>query len=436
VASEPIYGGERIGIMNAEPKGPPTVGILHYTSAPVIGGVEAVILSHCSVLTARGIPVTVLAGRGKKDALPSGTEFISIPELDSRHPEIQKMDFTLVKGRVPQNFERMTQTIREQLANVLPRFDHVIVHNVFTKHFNLPLTAALFRLVESGELRHCIAWCHDFSWTSKNSRSSVYPEYPWDLLRTYHPKISYVTISKQRKKSLVNLLGCIADQVKVIYNGVDADILMGISREGHRLIKCLGLLDSDLNMIMPVRVTHAKNIELALELGAAMKNRGIVFRLILTGPPDPHDPKSMQYFHSLQTKRDELGLTEEMRFIFESGPNPLQQYEIDFDRVCELLRASDLMLMPSHREGFGMPILEAGLLGLMIFTTEVPAASEIAEEYVHLFEPGIDPDLLAERILDVVGANAPLLLRRSIRKKYRWESIFQSKIAPLLGVEG
>jgi glycosyltransferase involved in cell wall biosynthesis len=65
---------------------------------------------------------------------------------------------------------------------------------------------------------------------------------------------------------------------------------------------------------MPVRVTRAKNIEFALEVVAVLKREGLKVKLVLTGPPDPHDERSMEYFHALQKLRDDLGLHSEMRF--------------------------------------------------------------------------------------------------------------------------
>lgn len=420
--------------MKSEESVHPAIAICHFTAPPIIGGVEAVIQSHCTVFSQNNVPVTILAGRGAQQALPAGTDFICIPEMDSRHSRVQSMNARLEEGIVPDDFESFVENIREKLGSQLSEFDHVIVHNVFTKHFNLALTAALFQLIEDGTIRHCIAWCHDFSWTSENSRRVLHSGYPWDLLRKYLPEISYVTISDERKRSLVKLLGCDDENVQVIYNGVDAVELLGISSEGYDLIERLGLLDSELNLIMPVRVTHAKNIELALNLAAAIKQRGISFRLILTGPPDPHDEKVMDYFHDLQEMRDELDLQEEMHFIFESGPEPGEPFEIGFDRVCELMRASDLMLMPSHREGFGMPVLEAGMLGLEIFTTAVPAAKEIAGENVHIFQPNSAPEDLADNILAVMQKKQAYQFRQQVRRHYRWKAVYRSKIKPLLGI--
>jgi hypothetical protein len=142
------------------------------------------------------------AERGAADR----AEYIGIPEMHSQHPEIVEMSQELEKGRVPPHFENTAAQLAEILAPALQTMDLVIVHNTFTKHFNLPLTAALFRLLDRGLIHHCIAWCHDFTWTSPNSRAKVHPGYPWDLLRTQRSDISYVTVSQERGRELPTCL--------------------------------------------------------------------------------------------------------------------------------------------------------------------------------------------------------------------------------------
>jgi glycosyltransferase involved in cell wall biosynthesis len=196
----------------------------------------------------------------------------------------------------------------------------------------------------------------------------------------------------------------------------------------------LGLLESDLVLLMPVRVTQAKNIEYALRVTAALKARGCRPKLVLTGPPDPHSAQSMAYFRSLQALRLQLDVEEEMRFVFESGPDPARPYTIDSQVVGDLFRLSDVMFMPSHREGFGMPILEAGLSGLPVVCTNVPAAEEIGGEDVILFDDD-EPASLAERLLAWAEQSPVHRLRRRVRQDYTWRALFRRDIKPLLGDE-
>jgi glycosyltransferase involved in cell wall biosynthesis len=410
----------------------PKTAVLHYSAPPVVGGVEAVIWAHTRAFVQEGYPVKVIAGRGDEHQLPAGVELISVPEIDSQHPEIADMTATLESGKVPDGFGVMVKRIRAVLAPVLSQVDNLIVHNILTKHFNLPLTAALFQLLDEKAIPHCIGWCHDFTWTSPSSRSKVRPGYPWDLLCTYRPDVTYVVVSRRRQATLADLLDCARDEIKVIYNGVDPKVLLGLTDEGAALIDRLDLMDNDLVLLMPVRVTEAKNIEYALRVVAALKEMNPRVSLVLTGPPDPHDGASMNYFRSLQARRSELGVEQEMRFVFESGPQDREGYTVAADVVGDLFRICDLVFVPSHREGFGMPVLEAGLAGIPVVCTDVPAAEEIAGPDVTRFDASQDPAELADEILSLLEEDPVHRLRRRVRQRYTWRAIFRREIRPLL----
>lgn len=413
----------------------PKVAILHYSAPPVIGGVEAVMQAHARQLQLAGYPTTIIAGRGSQEAVGVDASFIHIPEIDSQHPDILAASLILEKGRVPTNFEQLVNDLENKLTPIIKEFDILIVHNLFTKHFNLPLTTALFRLLEKGVIRRAIAWCHDFTWTSPSSRSKVFPGYPWDLLKNQNRHLRYVVVSKERQKDLANLFECPLKQIKVIYNGVDPQDLLGLSTEGLELINRLGLLSSELNILMPVRVTKAKNIEYALMVLAEIASRGIQVKQVLTGPPDPHDANNMAYYQSLRQMCQDLGIEDQMHFVYESGPDHNQPYQISSQVVGDLFRISDMLFMPSHREGFGMPVLEAGLAGIPIVSTEIPASVEIAAHEALLIKPDQNPKITARQILELVEANPISRFRRSVRQNYTWEAIFINDIEPLLHLE-
>jgi glycosyltransferase involved in cell wall biosynthesis len=414
----------------------PETAILHYTAPPVVGGVEAVIQSHVEVFTQAGYPATVIAGRGEQAALPSDVSFIKIPEMDSQYPQVARMSSQLERGVVPSTFGDLVDRLIGVLTPLLSRFDIILLHNLFTKHFNLPLTVALHSLLDANRLGRCIAWCHDFTWTSPSSGSKVHPGYPWDLLRTYREDVTYVVVSQRRQHTLATLFNCSPEQIRVVYNGVNPDALLGLSPEGCDLVDRLDLLESDLVLLMPVRVTRAKNIEYALRLASALKAGGCRLKLVVTGPPDPHDGDSMAYFHGLQMLRQELGVEEEMRFVFESGLDPGQPFTIDEQVVGDLFRVSDVMFMPSHREGFGMPVLEAGLVGVPVVCTNVPAAEEIGGDDVIIFDATQDPTHVAKQIMTWAETDPVYRLRRRARQGYTWNAIFHRDIKPLLDGKG
>jgi len=88
--------------------------------------------------------------------------------------------------------------------------------------------------------------------------------------------------------------------------------------------------------------------------------------------------------------------------------------------------------MPSHREGFGMPILEAGLAGLPLFSTQIPAAVELAGQEAVTFSAESDPGGIAELIMERLRQSSAWRLRRRVRQSLTWHSIYRQSILPLL----
>ncbi len=412
----------------------PRTAILHYSAPPVIGGVEAVIEAHARSFVKHGYPIDIIAGRGEQDALPPGVDLHIVPRMDSIHPTILEINISLIKGEIPAEFEPLVKVLMKEMAVILKHYNNVIIHNMFTIHINLPMTVALFRLAENGTIQKCIAWCHDFSWADPHFRTMVHQGYPWDVLRTCLDEIIYVVVSKARQRTLTSVFKCPSAEIQVIYNGVDREKLLGLSDEGIKLINNLGLLESDLVLLMPVRVTLRKNIEFAMQVIAALKDSGYKPQLILTGPPDPHDDDSMTYFKELQDLRREYNIVDEFRFVFEHGPDPTKPFTIDHEIVSDFYRVSDVMFMPSHREGFGMPVVEAGLVGLPVISTEFPAATEIGGQDIVTFDHDEDPGLVAGRIVTWMEETPTHRLRRRVRQTLSWDAIFRQNIEQLLQI--
>ena len=406
--------------------------ILHFTALPTVGGVEVVIQAHAEQFAAAGMPLTVVTGRGAAESLPEGVKFICIDEVDTLHPEIAKATAILATGKIPDNFDALVDILTQKLRPILTEFDQVIIHNIFSKNLNLPLTVALVKLIDEGSLRHVIAWCHDLSWTSPRSLHEVYPRYPWTLLNTAHPKITYVVPSTHRQKELAETFSLPLDAVHVISNGVDPCTLLALSEEGFRLIDQMKLWDAGMILLMPVRVTVAKNIEFALEVLAELKKSQIHPKLVLTGPPDPHDPISWAYYEKLRGQRSELGLDGDMFFIYEMGPQPDSGFVIDNRMVAELYRVADVMFMPSHSEGFGMPVLEAGMLGMPVISTLIPAVEDHAQGHTLVFPSSMPAQELAEKLLDWMSEKPEYYTRVRARQRFSWRAIFRREILPLL----
>ena len=418
--------------MTASQTEKPRIVFLHFTAPPVVGGVEVVIAEQIRLFSQAGYETLVIAGR-KAETEPDEIGPVSIiPAMDSENPTYMSLQPALDQSELPDEFHRLQQEIATGLRRALRPMDVIIAHNIMTTHFNMALTAAVHQLVEEGGLRRLIIWCHDISRHVNPERDVVQRQgMPWDLLRTYIDTATYVAVSSTRKRSLARILDCPPERIQVIPNGVDPTQLLGLSELGKELIHEFDLFAADLIVLMPVRITKVKNLEFAMRVVHALKASGRVVRLIITGPPDPHVLDIPEYYEGLLREREQLHLRDEVIFIHEGTDMHPAPLILETEVVGELYRVADLILMPSTREGFGMPVLEAGLVGRPVFATSIPVVEELPA-FKYLIQADESPESVAGRIEQWAETDAAHGLRRHVRTSLTWSRIFARKILPLV----
>jgi len=412
------------------PKG--SIAILHYSAPPIVGGVEHTIYHHARLLAGAGYQVQVIAGRG--EAFHPQVAFHVLPEVDSRHPEVLLVKEELDRGQVTPQFHRLRDRLVDLLRPHLASADVLIAHNVFTLHKNLPLTAALHHLLIEEPPPHprTLAWHHDLAWQSRQYKDEMHTGYPWDLLRQPWPGIIQVTVSEPRQKELAALYGIPPETVKVVPPGVDIPSFLRWTETTKRIVETYQLLDADIVLLLPARITRRKNIQLAVRTLAALRAQtGLDARLVVTGPPGPHNPANIAYLAELQALRHDLGLAEAAHFVYELGKED-QPLVPDEATMAVLYLLADALFFPSLGEGFGIPLLEAGLLRLPIFCSHIPPLQATGGEEVYYFTPHAEPADVAALIADKLLTSPAFRLRRRIVQQYRWESIVHDRVIPLI----
>jgi glycosyltransferase involved in cell wall biosynthesis len=411
----------------------PHLVLLHYTAPPVVGGVEHVIAQQARLFSDCGYAVTVVAGRAGVGGVAEPAQLVVIPELDSDGEDNQKVMEALDLGMVVPEFRKMQMQIEQALGPFCLSNTLLVAHNVFNLHLNLPLTAALHHLLDEGALRPMIAWCHDVSrYVNPTSGAPLRSGFPWDLLRTYRSDVRYVAVSQQRQRILSHVLGCPPEQIRVIPNGIDPRAFWRLGDLVSRLVEEFDILQTDLVLLMPTRITRAKNIKRALDIIACLRDIGAQVRLVVTGPPDPHARDGKAYFQELLALRRKLRLERQVIFLWEGISGMTGPLTVGPTVIAELYRVCDLVLLTSDREGFGLPVLEAGLADKPVFTTEVPALQEFEAGSVFDIARGELPMQIARRILDWAQQDRSYRLRRQVRRDYSWSAIFQRQIQTLL----
>lgn len=409
------------------------VAILHYASPPTVGGVESTIAYHARGLADLGCAVRVVSGRGA--SFDERIETIVHPLFGSTDPAVLAVKRQLDQGQVTPEFDALVSQQLAALREALTGCDSVIVHNVHSLNKNLPLTAALARLNDEDGRPRQIAWCHDLAWTNMQYRPELYPGYPWDLLRTAWRGVTYVTVSKARRGELAELLGISPDDVRVVVPGVDPARFLRWTDATARLAEKLGWMDADGLLLLPARLTRRKNIALALRVLAEIRRAGRDFRLIVTGPPGPHNPANPGYLGELLDLRRQLRLEEAAHFLYAYGEGD-KPFIPDDDTMANLYLLADALFFPSTQEGFGIPVLEAGLAGIPAFCADIPPLRGTGQDDAVYFDPKHDaPDMIAARVLETLDHDATYRLRRRVRRQFRWQVIIRERIMPLLEAE-
>lgn len=435
----------------------PRIAILHYSCPPVIGGVESTLRDHAVLLARHDYPCKIITGRG--EPFDSRIPVDILPLLHSRDPRVQLVQSELAQGRVTASFEGLVAELRRALAAALADTDILLAHNVLTLHKNLALTAALHQLAHpqdeianyasplappnmgknaiatpqlhvgalsapTSPLR-LIAWSHDFAWTDPVYEQDVHEGLPWSLLKQAWQGVRYVVVSESRRDELARLLGMPQDEIAVVPPGLDPAAFLQLGAVSTDWASKFNLLDANPLLLLPARVTRRKNIELAIDVTGALRAQDMSPKLLVMGPLGPHNPANRAYLDELKARRSRLGLQDAVIFLGEYGA-------VDDLARRDLYALADALFFPSAREGFGIPILEAGLGRLPIFCADIPPLRESAQGYANYFALDASPAQIAAQVRSVLTSDARFQLKQRVSHHYNWERIFIGLIEPLL----
>jgi glycosyltransferase involved in cell wall biosynthesis len=385
------------------------LAVIHYAAAPIPGGVELAIGAQVARLRRAGYDVRLLAGRGDAEV---------IEELDSRHPEVERVTRALAAGREPTEFDDLRRRISKRLGSALADRDLVVAHNVITMPFNLPLTAALL-----DRQQPLVAWTHDIAWTNEQYASFRRELWPFVLLGRRHPRVTYVVISRQRQAELAAAFRMPSRDVHLVPNAVDPLEFSDLGAHARQLLERAGALNASPLVLVPLRVTPRKRLELALAAAAELSPRMPELRMVVTGPLGPHNADNRRYADSLLRQRSRLGLDSVVSFLFQQA-RPDGKHPVRNKDVAELYRISDVVLLPTEAEGFGLPLLEAALARVPVVCTDLPVLREVGGVGPYTFPPGADGSQVARQLERALNQRAVRQRRRAIRR-YSWPVVLE-----------
>ena len=371
---------------------PVKIALIHYTAPPILGGVERVVGEQIRLLRSKGHHVSLACFEGG--------------------------GFDTADALIPLSRGSNRAEFAAYLSAALGSVDCVLLHNVGTMPFAPELTHALQSLARRHTQTRWICWVHDLAFGN--------PDYPGTHQSADHPYANgcteweYIAISPLRAREVQQRLHI---PCQVIPNGFDPAATLQLSAPVASLAENLGLWDADAVLLNPARLLPRKSLEAGIRMVHEIRSKGFDLRYLITGAADPHNPIHAEHALHLRDLVEALDLADSVHFLNDLLPVGPQE-------LCGLYQIADAAFLSGAREGFGLPVLEAGAFGKPVFCPDAEPMNDLPGVLAYPCEISISD--LAEWLLRHLKGRETILARRQILRTYRWPSIYRSHIAPLL----
>jgi glycosyltransferase involved in cell wall biosynthesis len=335
------------------------IALLHPTFWPLAGGVEHVMRDQANMLAREGHDVTIITGFGRDTGETYRVQVLS--EMAPNDKLNVSVNADLQSGQVGSSFNKYRDRLIKVVGKALDKMDLTLVHNVFTTHGNLALTAALRELAGRHRM---IAWTHDVAAGDSDQVVPGANAAPWNFMRTGAPNVLYIAVSEVRRAELARHLSPPVP-AEVVPNPVDVVRLFSLTPEIRASLASLALADRDLIIFLPARVQMRKNIEFGLQIVQRLCEMDFNPLLIITGDKDGQSEGAARYADYLRQSLPEF-IVGNVVFVSEF-------FKVQDDTLRDLYLLADCLLFPSKSEGFGLPIVEAALYRLPVWCSKMPA---------------------------------------------------------------
>jgi mannosylglucosylglycerate synthase len=391
------------------------IGLIHYTSWPIVGGVEAVLRQQATLLVNAGHTVAIVCGEGRKftEAIPT----LVFPELNLKHELVIQAQQEVARGYPGAAYFRAVAAVTSRLGRLMAEWDCTIAHNLMTMPFHLAATQVVADLGK--ERCRVLAWTHDLA--ANNQDYCLPRNQVFDMLREKQPGVEYVVISETRAQEFQRLTGSPPDAL--IPNGLDLPAVLGLTAEVSALLnRCA---PEEALFLYPTRILQRKNIGLALQVLAGMREIGFPARLFVTGAANAYNPGAEAHFAGLKQQAVELGVTDLVHWVND-------QFFVDDAQLRSLYLISDALLFPTRQEGFGLPILEAGAFRLPIFCSDIePLRSNLPPGSI-AFDLRTSPRNISKAIAESLKKDRGFISRKLMLQRHAARDLYFAKIEPLL----
>ncbi|HCE45609.1 MAG TPA: hypothetical protein DET40_18870 [Lentisphaeria bacterium] len=214
-------------------------------------------------------------------------------------------------------------------------------------------------------------------------------------------------------------LGIPNEKIRIIPNGVDtakfADIKSRLDRKAVR--RKFGLDENKVLILTVGRYHPKKGFDLIPAVAQILKDKGLDFQWIVAG------------MNTSEILRKFPGRCGDVKSIENFAKSGGETFSLPSNDLIELYCASDIFVLPTLIETFGMVLVEAMAAGLPIVTTDAPGVRDVISDNVNgLKAPAGNPEALADAVCSLIKDTAlsGRLSETSIRQAkefYDWKSV-------------
>ncbi len=402
--------------------------MLHYSIPPVVGGVEFMLEPLAQLFAKNGWYVSMLTGKGNINN--KNIKTTNIPELFPGNPYVKNMQKMLTSGSLPENYELAVTNFEKKLVTHIGDIENIIIHNMMTMPFNLVATEALHNYINNNPHKNFYVWIHDMAWLMEDYKQNLFNRKPWSILRTASKNVTYITISRFRKKQAVKLLELPPNKIEIIPNGINLTGFLNLHDSTHQFLNRLSAEQISKMILVPVRILPRKNLNRTIDIIGALAARDTNITAVIAGSPDFSDPVSIDYYTTIKEYVKDRQLEKNILFLHEIVED-IQIGEVgNRQMVHDLFQISMMVMLLSKDEGFGMPLLEAGIVKTPLVLSELEVFQEISGDnaiYISDLEPVKES---ADKIYEEILANPQKNQRMfgKIMKNFTWDSIWNTYI--------
>lgn len=201
--------------------------------------------------------------------------------------------------------------------------------------------------------------------------------------------------TESEKTQLIDMYQCPQNKIVIIPPGVDTSHFYPIPKDEAKEV--IGIPKDDRMILFVGRIEPLKGIDTLIRSMALLKmecGKCPHYLVIIGGDTETSPEQESSELNKLRKLCFDLELDEVIIFLGKKGQDTLPYY----------YSATDVLVMPSHYESFGMVALEAMACGTPVIGSDVGGLSYLIHDGINGFlVPSQDPSALAEKLTNLLS---------------------------------